>query len=249
MMVDVSTDATDEAPPALPAGPPPSRARARVLAAWRFAARLAFDLLVIDAAVESWLAGSPIRTGLAAAALLYFLLTAYVVSKGGRVGGRGWLMDPMAGAVLFLGFLVACSWAKEWIAQGITVARHPAATVFAGAMLALAVMAAGRMLGPGGAKSWSIRVPVVLVCGYAAASFARGIAETTPFVDLLTGHAFWLRLPWWAQGAWLGAFVVLPVAFLRELGASIARLATVPYIRWMFVFGLGCWVAFNVASF
>jgi hypothetical protein len=250
-MVAVATDATDKAPQALPAGPspPPSPARTRALAAGRLLVRLAFDLLVIDAAVESWLAGSPIRMGLAATAALYFVLTGYVVSKGGRVGGRGWLMDPFAGAILFLGFLVACSWAKEWTATGIAVLRHGAPVVLPGAMIALVVAAACRMLLPGGTTSWTIRVVTLLVCGYATASFARGIADAAPFHDLLTGRAFWLRLPWWGQGAWLGAFVVLPVAFLRELGASIARLAAVPYLRWMLIFGLGCWVAFNVASF
>ena len=247
-MVAVTTASTDPAPLALPAGPPPSRARARVLAAGRLAVRFAFDLLVIDAAVESWLAGSPIRLGLAAVALLYFLLTAYVVSRGGRVGERGWLMDPLAGAVVFLGFLVAYSWSPAWTTNGITVARNAPPVVLPAAMIALVVAAAGRMVGPGGAKSWGLRMPLLLLCGYAVASFGRGIRDAASFVDLLTGHAFWLRLPWWGQGAWLGAFVLLPIAFLRELGASVARLATVPYLRWMLVFALGCWVAFNVAS-
>jgi hypothetical protein len=203
---------------------------------------------VLDAAIESWLAGSPIRLGLAAGALLYVLLSAYVVSKGGRVGSRGWLMDPLAGAILFLGFLVACCWTAEWTSQGVTVARQPAPVVLSGAMAALAVTAAVRMAGPGGASAWWLRVPVLLACGYAAASFARGIADATPFPALLAGGAVWPRLPWWAQGTWLGAFVVLPAAFLRELGAAITRLAAAPYLRWMLVFGLGWWMAFNAAS-
>jgi hypothetical protein len=247
-MVAVATDATDKAPLALPAGPPPSQARTRALTAGRLIVRLAFDFLVMDAAVESWMTGSPLRLGLAAGALLYFLLTAYVVSKGGRVGGRGWLMDPFAGAILFLGFLVACSWAREWTTSGITVARHATPVVLSSALIVLVAAAAGRMLLPGGTTSWSVRIATLVVCGYACASFGRGIANSMSFPDLLTGHAFWLRLPWWAQGAWLGAFVVVPVAFLRELGASIARLAAVPYLRWMLIFGFGCWIAFNVAS-
>lgn len=251
-MVAVATDATDRAPQALPAGPAPSvpsPARQRALAAGRLVVRFTFDLLVIDAAIESWLAGSPLRVELAAAAALYFLLTAYVVSKGGRVGGRGWLMDPLAGAIVFLGFLVASSWAREWTATGITVARHGAPVVLPATMIALIVAAAGRMLLRGGTTSWTVRVATLVLCSYAGVSFGRGMAAAAAFPDLLGGHAFWQRMPWWGQGAWLGAFLVLPVAFLRELGASIARLATVPYLRWMLVFGLGCWIAFNVASF
>jgi len=244
----VAADATDEAPPALPAGPPPSRFRTRARAAGRLAARLAFDLLVLDAAIESWLAGSPIRLGLAAGALLYFLLTAYVVSKGGRVGSRGWLMDPLAGAIVFLGFLVACSWTREGTSQGVMVARQAAPAVLSGAMIALVAAAAVRMAGPGGATSWWVRAPMLVVCAYASTSFALGIADATPFPTLLAGGGFWPRLPAWAQGTWLGAFAILPIAFLRELGASITRLAAAPYLRWMLVFGLGCWVAFNATA-
>ncbi len=249
MMMGVSTDAPDEALLALPAGPPHSRARARAVAAGRLAVRLAFDLLVIDAAVESWLAGSPLRVIVAVGALVYFLLTAYVVSKGGRVGGRGWLMDPLAGAVVYLGFVVAASWTKEGLAYGLTVIRHPAPAVLSGTMLALVAAAALRLAGPGGSRSWWVRGATILVCGYASAAFAMAMPAGAPFAELITGHGFWLRLPWWGQGPWIGAFLVLPAAFLRELGASIARLQTVPYLRWMIVFALGCWTAFNAASF
>jgi hypothetical protein len=244
----VPTDETDQAPRARPVGPRVSRAADNARTAGRLAVRLAFDLLVIDAVVESWLAGSPIRVGLAAGAAVYFMLTAYVVSKGGRVSGRGWLMDPLTGAIVFLGFLVACSWTREWTVHGIHALRHPAPYVLPATFIALVVAAAWRMVAPGGTRSWSIRVLMLLVSGYACAAFARSIAGHAAFVDMLTGHGFWPGLPWWLQGTWIGAFLILPVAFLRELGASIARLETSPYLRWMLVFGVGCWIAFNVAS-
>jgi hypothetical protein len=234
------------APP--PEAPPRSRAAERALHAARLAARLAFDLLVIDAAVESWMAGSPLRLGFAAAAALYLGLTAYVVSKGGRVGGRGWLMDPLAGAVVFLGFLVACSWSKDGLVHGVNALRQPTPAVLAGTMIALVVLAAARIVGPGGARSWWIRVPVALVSAYAGAMFWMAIRARAPFIDLLTGHGYWRGVPWWIQGTWIGAFVLPPVAFLREVGASIARLEAEPHLRWMFVFGVACWIVFNVAG-
>jgi hypothetical protein len=243
-----TTPPPDPAPAAPAANPPAPRARQRARTAALLAARIAFDLLVIDAAVETWLAGSPARLAVAGGALLYFVLTAYVVSKGGRVGGRGWLMDPLAGAILFLGFLVAACWTPEGTINGVRALGQTAPAVLSGTMVALVAAAAVRATAPGGARSWWIRLPAILVSGYACVAFARAIPAGTAFRELLTGHGFWLRLPWWLQGTWLGAFVVLPAAFLREVGASIARLEAGPYLRWMLVFALGCWLAFNVAS-
>jgi hypothetical protein len=244
----VSIDERTE-PLALPAGPiAPAPRPARLSRAVAVLVRIAFDLLVIDAAVESWLAGSPLRVGLACGAVLYVALTAYVISKGGRIGGRGWLMDAAAGAIVFLGFAVSSTWTREWMVSGLRAVRHETPVVLAATMVALLVAAAVRMVGPGGARSWWVRVPVAGVSGYAAAAFGAAIAARTPFLPLLTGHGFWPGLPWWLQGTWIGAFVILPVALLRELLASIARLESVPYLRWMIVFALGCWIAYNAAS-
>jgi hypothetical protein len=225
---------------------PPAASRLRRLGA--LATRLVFDLLVIDAAAETWLAASPMRLEVAAAALVYFALTAYVMSKGGRIGSRGWLMDPVVPLVVFLGFLVACSWTRDGLVQGVQALRQPTPVVLSGALAGLLFLATVRMAGPGGARSWWLRVPIVALGAYACVAFGRASAGQSPFIDLVTGHGFWLALPQGLQGTWLGAFVLLPLAFLREVGAAIARLGFFPYIRWMFVFGFGCWIVFNAAS-
>lgn len=211
------------------------------------AVRLAFDLLVVDAAAETWLAGSPLRVPAAAVALLYFTLTIYVVSRGGRIG-RGWLMDPVVPSVVFLALLVASSWTKDGLVHGVVALRQPTPVVFSGVMSILLALAAIRMVAPGGARSWWIRLSMLAVSAYACASFGHAAAAGTPFIDLLTGHGYWPGAPWWLQGTWIGAFVLLPLAFLRELGTSIVRLAAFPYLRWMFLFGTACWVVFNVVG-
>lgn len=212
------------------------------------AVRIVFDLLVLDAAIETWQAASPLRTVVVGLAVLYFVLTAYVLSKGGRVGGRGWLMDPLAPAVVFLGFLVAASWSKEGLAQGVVALRQPTPVVLSAVLCALAVAAVVRSVGPGGSSSWWVRVPFVVGGAYAAASFGQAAVARAPFLGLVTGHGLPTSLPWWLQGTWLGAFVLLPIAFLRELGTAITRLAVFPYLRWMLIFGFACWMVFNAAS-
>lgn len=210
--------------------------------------RLLFDLLVLDTVLETWQAGSPLRLIVGGIAVLYVVLTAYVVSKGGRIGSRGWLMDPLAPAIVVLGFLVACSWDKDGLVHGVVAIRQPTTVVISAALCALVATATARMVGPGGARSWWIRLPAVAVGGYAAVSMAQAAAARVPFLALVYGHGLPLGLPWWLQGTWIGLFVALPIAFLRELGASIVRLAVFPYLRWMFVFGFACWVVFNAAS-
>lgn len=225
---------------------PPASPRLRRTGA--VAVRLAGDLLVLDAIYETWRGGSPLHVWVAAGALVYFGLTAYVLANGGRVGGRGWLMDPVAPFVLFLAFLIASSWSPEGTVHGVRAAGRPTEVVLSAVMVVLVTASAVRMVAPGGARSWWLRGAWLAVCGYGAAAFGHAAMSHTAFVPLLTGHG-WPPLPWWIQGTWIGAFVVLPVAFARELGAAIARLSVFPYIRWMFVFGCACWVVFNVASF
>src|SRR5512140_1119752 len=87
--------------------PEPSRWRARARFAGALGVRVVFDALVLDAAYETWMSPSPIRTGVVVATVLYFGLTMWVFSKGGRIGGPGWLTDPATPLILLLGFMVA----------------------------------------------------------------------------------------------------------------------------------------------
>lgn len=245
MAADPSDVLPSDQTPRLPAKAPSPSLASRVGAV---AVRLVLDLVVLDAVVETWQAVSPLRTVVVAIAAVYFALSLYVIAKGGRIGGRGWLMDPVAPGVVFLGSLVACSWSRDGIAYGVVALRQPAAVVLSAALCAVMAVALVRMAGPGGARAWWLRLLVVAFAGYAVASMAQAAAARLPFLLLVNGHGFPSRAPWWLQGTWLGLFVLLPVAFLRELLASIARLAVFPYLRWMLVFGLAGWVAFNAAS-
>src|ERR1035437_3316189 len=96
-----------------------SRWRSRVRFAGALVVRLAFDALVLDAAYETWMSPSPIRVGVLAATALYFGLTLWVFTQGGRIGGPGWLTDPATPLVLLLGFMVAGTWSVAGAAGGL----------------------------------------------------------------------------------------------------------------------------------
>ena len=198
-----------------------------------------FDLLLLDMAWETWSTGFPIRTAVVGGVALYFALSLYVISKGGRVGGRGWLMDPLVPAILFVGCLVGCTFSSTGFVQGAVALRQPTTLLMTGTTGTLIVLACIRLVAPGGAKSWWLRIALVALCGYALAGFVLGARASVAFKTLLDQPGFPLLLPRWLQATWVGAWVVLPLATARELGAMIARLKVAPYLAWMMLFGAG----------
>ncbi|HEY3380574.1 MAG TPA: hypothetical protein VGK32_02340 [Vicinamibacterales bacterium] len=210
--------------------------------------RLALDAVVIDAAYETWNSPSPIRIGVVAATAVYFLLSLWVLSKGGRIGGRGWLTDPLAPLFLLLLFLVAATWTLGGVSLGVTVLRQPTPVVLAGATLALALLATWRLAGPPGFKAWWTKLPLAAVGIYGGWAFVLAIRQRTPYLALLGGAGFWDGFPIGLRGAPLAAFGLLPLAFVRECALSLSRLTLRGLVRWILLFGVGCWIVFNASA-
>jgi hypothetical protein len=212
------------------------------------ALRLALDALLIDAAYETWRSASPLRTAVVLVTAAFVLLTLWVLSQGGRIGGRGWLTDPAAPLIVLLGFLVAASGSRDGVARGVVMLGQPAHLVLVGTMLLLVTLAAFRLVGPAGVRTWWGRLTLAALGVYAASAFALALRHGTPFAALIGGDSAWHSVPVWLRGARVGAFVVLPVAFARELGMAMVRLTLSGLLRWMIIFALGIWIAVNAAS-
>jgi hypothetical protein len=222
------------------------RTRARLAGA--LTVRVAFDVLVLDAAYETWMSPSPIRTGVVAAAAMYFALTIWVLSKGGRVGGPGWLTDPATPLVLLLGFMVAATWSAAGATGGLVMLTQPTSAVLAGATMLVAVLAAYRLAGPGGVRAWWAKAVVAVVWAYSAAALVLALRARTPYAALLAGDSAWRSLPVALRGATVGAFV-LPVAGLtREVFAYLVTVSMSGLFRWMVIFAAATWMAINGTS-
>jgi hypothetical protein len=212
------------------------------------ALRLALDALLIDAAYETWRSASPLRTIVVLVTAAFVLLTLWVLSQGGRIGGRGWLTDPAAPLVLLLGLLVAASGSRDGVAHGIVMLGQPANAVLAGTMVLLVALATFRLVGPAGVRTWWARLAFAALGVYAVWAVALALRHGVPFAALIGGDSAWHRVPAWLRGARVGAFVVLPVAFVREVGMAMVRLTFAGLLRWMIIFALGIWIAVNGAS-
>jgi hypothetical protein len=210
--------------------------------------RLTGDALLIDAAFETWRSGSPLRVIVALAVAAFVALTLWVLSKGGRIGGRGWLTDPSAPFILLLGLLVYVAGAREDVARGLVMLGQRTDTVLVGTLLLLVAFAVFRLAGPGGVRSWWLRLGLVAVGGYAGGSLALALAGHTPFLAVIAGDSAWRAAPVGLRGASVGAFGLLPLAFLREFGVAMAKLTLTGLLRWMFVFALGIWIAARAAG-
>ncbi len=210
--------------------------------------RLSFDALVLDAAYETWMSPSPIRMGVAAATVLYFGLTIWVLSKGGRIGGPGWLTDPAMPLVLLLGFMVAATWSAAGATGGLVMLKQPTSVVLAGATLLVGILAAYRLAGPRGVRSWWARAAVAAVWCYSAAALVLALRARTPYPALLAGDSIWRSLPVALRGASFGAFVLPIAGFFREVATSMTKLTTSGLLRWMVIFAVATWMAINGSS-
>jgi hypothetical protein len=214
---------------------------------WRMsllAVRLALDALVIDAAYETWRSGSPLRLTVVLVTAAFVALTLWVVSQGGRIGGRGWLTDPAAPLIVLLGFLIAATGSREGAARGLVMLRQPTPIVLAGTMLALVLLATFRLIGPPGVRAWWARLSLAALGAYGAWAFIVAIQNRTPFAGLIGGGT-WHGVPPWLGGARVGALALLPIAFAHEFGVAMVRLTLRGLLRWMIIFALGIWVAVN----
>lgn len=241
-MSEAQPQAMLEAPPAR------GRFRARAARTGLLLVRLAGDALLVDMAYETWRSGSTERATVALVVAAFAALTAWVLSQGGRIGGRGWLTDPAAPYILLLGLLVAVTGSRQDFAQGVVVLGQRSDTVIVATLVALVALSVLRFSGPGGVRTWWLRLLVAVVGGYAAWSLALALAARTGAPAVLEGQSAWRALPASLRGAKVGAFGVVPLAFAREFAESMKRLTLAGVLRWMLIFGLGIWIAVRVAG-
>lgn len=177
---------------------------------------------LLDAAVETFMSGSSIRWWVTAPSVAFVALNVWLWRSGGparRRFGAGGAAAMAIGAVPLL--LAATAWLPGGQIDGVRILGQPTATVLiamtaAAVMLAVSVLSRALAMVPAPARTIA-RLVLLAVAFYALTAFGLALSNHTPFADLLHGAGLWRPLPRWLQGAYLGSFVLLPLALLVRL--------------------------------
>jgi hypothetical protein len=189
---------------------------------------LAFLLyaLLADAAIETFASGSSVRWWVAGIIVVYAAASVVLWRRVPRLWDRlGWRNRAAASFFLLLGLLAFTAWLPGGQVAGVKLAAQPTSTVFT-AVTAVAVLLSTLVLlrALKSTPLWA-RAAVGALAAYGLGAFVIGIARHTPYSELLRGASLWVRAPFWLQGAFLGVFVVVPVAVVAEMITLGRRMA------------------------
>ena len=191
---------------------------------------LALYLVLVDAAIETVRGGWLMRWWVAGAVGAYLALSLIVARTAALAARFGRAARAVTSVLFFLALLAATAWLPGGLTDGITAMHQPTATLLE-AVVAAATLLAGVALvrAPRWVPIWG-RAAGGLLAIYGVVGFAAGIAARTPFADLIHGGSLWLRAPYWLQGAFIGALVVIPLGLLAIVAGS--RITTHTSWKW-----------------
>jgi len=170
------------------------------------AAGLLTSAIIVDAAIETWAVGSPVRIWALIAALAWLLAAALLWRTKVR-----WHWQLAGGALAVLAFLAITAWRPDGLDHGLRMLRQPTATLASWAT-ALALVAAAIICLRATAIPAVVRGVVSAFAAYAIATFALGGWHAISYPMLMSGSGPWSLPAWLLRIAVLCGLAVLPIA-------------------------------------
>jgi hypothetical protein len=181
-------------------------------------------LAIADAAVETFLRDSPLRWWIAGAAVLYLALCAAVWRLMPKLWRRlNWANQAGLSLLVLLALMSATVWMPGGLEQGLNLIGQPTSIVLA---LATAVVVAlsGIFLARLRFVPLAGKIVAGLLAAYGVAAFLLAVNAGTPYSSLFHGASQWTRLPFWLQGATVGALFLVPLALLLEIVTGLRQI-------------------------
>jgi hypothetical protein len=198
--------------------------------------------LLIDAAVETYQSTSLLRMYVAIPVALYVSFTVWLLRQ--EASHRpGPLASIWLSLFLFLAMLAVTASLPGGLDDGMRAVALPTTTVLSISTAAVIALALVSLTIGSPLPLWG-RILAALAACYGIAAFGFGIAWHRSYVQLLHGGSTWQRLPYWLQGAFIGALVVLPVAFVVEVGVALARVKVKGRMHRIVAFAAGIAMAY-----
>jgi len=205
-------------------------------------AALLLYALLVDAGIETYRSRSPVGAWVAVPVALYVSFTLWLMRQH-RARRVGLSSGAWASSFLFLALLVLTTAMPGGLTQGMRVAGYSTATVLSATTMGLIAFALVSLT-IGSPLPLPARVVVMIAGCYGLAAFGTGIAWHRTYVELLQGHSLWERAPYFLQGAFVGALIVVPLAFVVELGVALARVQFRGRRHRLVAFALGTAIAY-----
>lgn len=217
----------------------------RVRTAATAVAALLLYALLIDAAVETWQSLSPVRTWVAGPIALYVGYTLWLLRQpsANRPPARAsvWLS-----LLLLLAVLALTASMPGGTSAGVRVAGQGTSVVLVAANVAVILLALVSFVFS--QSPMMVRALAAAGAVYGIVAFLVGAAMGREYVAMLQGHAFYEALPYWLQGSFVGALVVVPAAFVQDTLVALAVLRVRGRLHRLMAFALGTLIAFYACT-
>lgn len=182
---------------------------------------IALYILLIDAAIETFVSGSPVRWWVAGVVAAYFALS-FGLWRYRRSAWEhmSWAIRATESFFLLLALLAFTAWLPGGLTDGIRLLGQPTSRVLSlltAVVIALAGVSLARRSWP---KPW-VKWVIGALTAYSLVALGKGIIYATSFPELFHGESFWSWLPRWLQGAFIGALVIVPVEVIARAGRML----------------------------
>lgn len=193
-------------------------------------------LALLDAAVETFWNGSPLRWSVVPVTLAFLALSLWMWRPGGKLLRR---FGPGGAATTSVGGLLALLAATAWLPGGqvdgvrLLLQQTPTVLTLASLMavlLATLVIVQVLVSVPPRARLIA-RAVFILLCAYAVFALAVALREHTAYSALFQGDAVWSRLPSWLQGTSIGVLGLVPLAIVAQAMRLVGHLRRTQSLR------------------
>jgi hypothetical protein len=192
-------------------------------------AAVGVGILLLDLAVETFLAGSPVLWVVMGVEVVSIAVLALLWT---RLGSTLRLAIPLAALLGVITWTVLR--VGSWSDPALRMATLALPRISAGLAVVATLAAVGLVLGLAlFRRAWYLGLVVGLVGLYAVVPLARGAIAGLPLVQVLAGALDWQALPAWLHGGFLATQLVLPLGMLAGLaaiGASFGRKTSVTWV-------------------
>lgn len=181
---------------------------------------------LLDAVIETSFLSSAamvLRASVALLALLFFVLLGALWSR------TKWETKALASVLFFLVLAGIAAWLPGGLDNGLRIARQPTSSVLE-AISGLAVLTASISFSRLRIQLW-LRLVGVSLAAYGLTAFVLALLTHQSFASLFHGQSFWIRMPFWLQGAFIAVALILLVILRNVIAVLLGRRNT-PSPRW-----------------